>query len=131
MSIYDDDLRYYVRDPIVKELKNLRETFENRAVKAPKIVSEAPEGGAFVRQDSNSAVRVTRLGDDLALMYHFDFAAQTATVMSFQSGELRVTETRKLSEMPSKIVQEAQKAVDSGNKATQHRNICKKTGLNS
>ena len=104
-------LRENLRDPLVEELQKLRKSFTDQAVKAPEIFKTTPKNGDFIRQDANTAVRIKHVGMNLALLYQFDFEAQLAVIMSFQNGQLAATETRKLTDMPVKMVNAAQQAI--------------------
>lgn len=97
--------------PLQKEIDALRHAFDSQAPKLPQALKQAPKDGSFYKFDAQTAVKVKTTGNDLTQMYQFDFDSGLATIMTFQQNRLAATETKKLSEMPAKMLGEAQQAV--------------------
>lgn len=94
-----------------KEIDALRYAFDSQAPKLPQALKQAPKDGSFYKFDAQTAVKAKTIGSDLTQLYQFDFETGLATVMTFQQNRLAATETKKLSEMPAKMVSDAQQAV--------------------
>ncbi|TNE27697.1 MAG: hypothetical protein EP349_08820 [Alphaproteobacteria bacterium] len=98
-------------EPLKKEIAALKYAFESQAPKLPQALKQAPKDGSFYKFDAQTAVKVKTAGSDLTQLYQFDFDTGLATIMTFQQNRLAATETKKLSEMPAKMLGEAQQTV--------------------
>jgi len=122
MSLYDYEIRK-IKDRIVPEVKtlikksaselrdDLTREFRAQQIKKPDIIKNIPHDGAFHRHSKDTAVMVSGVSADITQAYLFNFSTQLATIMTVQNDRVSATETKKLSEMPRKIVNDAQAAL--------------------
>ena len=96
---------------ILQSLENLSEKFSKQA--APDFVTEnlGKQEKGFTYLNTHSAVKVVPQGGNVAQAFIIDFDTQMATIMTLQNGNIQTTETKKLSEMPNKMIYDAQKAL--------------------
>ena len=107
--------------PLQKEIDALKYAFDSQAPRLPQALKQAPKDGSFYKVDAQTAVKVKTTGSDLTQMYQFDFETGLATIMTFQQNRLAASETKKLSEMPAKMLGDAQQVISgksAQNKAT-------------
>lgn len=118
------DAYYYTRrlqDDVEELRKELRRSFQEQADKIdagqitmPDVAAAFQNSGdkeSYRALDDKTALYFRRTGDNLIRMYELDFGLSMATISTIQGQTVTATETRKLSEMPPKMVQEAQKSL--------------------
>ncbi len=91
--------------------KAFTEKLREHRIQAPEIVQQfdnSSDSERYLQQDSNTAIYLKRATNDLIRMYEFDFSMGLTTISSIQQGTVTATETKKISEMPSKFVQKCQ-----------------------
>lgn len=96
--------------------KAFSDKLKEHRIKAPDIVQRfesSSDKERYLKQDSNTAIYLKRATDDLIRMYEFDFSMGLTTISSIQQGTVTATETKKISEMPSKFVQKCQATLGS------------------
>ena len=104
-------IRDIATDPLGKKIDSLQEAFDAQKAKKPWVLTQTPANGKFHKYGENTAVKVKKIAPDMEILFQFDFENGLAMIMTFQQNKLAVTETKKLSEMPPKMVSEAQQAV--------------------
>jgi len=96
--------------PLEEKIDTLQHAFEAQAVKRPWVLTQTPANGKFHKYGTNTAVKIKNIEPDMEILFQFDFDNSLAMIMTFQKNRLVVTETKKMSEMPPKMVAEAQQA---------------------
>lgn len=118
MSIYYSDVRKIeekmlpkIKKIVKQESDDLRDHFDKNAFKMPNAIQNTPKDRQFHKHAGNSALRVNPLGDDVLQVYQFDFETQLATILTVQNNRITATETKKIADMPGKMIQAAQHAI--------------------
>lgn len=98
--------------------KAFAEKLKEQRIKAPEIVQQfdnSSDNERYLQQDSNTAIYLKRATNGLIRMYEFDFSMGLTTISSIQQGTVTATETKKISEMPSKFVQKCRATLGTQN----------------
>jgi len=114
------DASYYIRrvQSDVEDLKDdMRLEFEMQAKKIEEQRTKMPAVAApfeksdkkelYSALDETTALYFRRIGNNMIRMYELDFSLSMATISTIQGQTVTATETKKLSEMPPKMVKEA------------------------
>lgn len=120
------DAYYYTRrvQEDVETLRNdMRRSFQEQAYKIDAQHIDMPSVAAAFKNsgdkefysalDETTALYFRRIGENMIRMYEFDFSLSMATISTIQNETVTATETKKLSEMPPKMVKEAQQYLPS------------------
>jgi hypothetical protein len=127
------DAYYYARrvQDDVETLRNdMRRSFQEQAKKIDAQHIEMPAVAAAFKSsgdkecygalDETTALYFRRVGENMIRMYEFDFGLSMATISTVQGETVTATETRKLSEMPPKMVKEAQQYLPGTSASNRH-----------
>lgn len=110
-STIESAIRDQATKPLGKKIDSLQQAFDAQKITKPWVLTQTPANGKFHKYGENTAVKVKKIEPDMEILFQFDFDNGLAMIMTFQQDKLAVTETKKLSEMPPKMVSEAQQAI--------------------
>ncbi|TNE25967.1 MAG: hypothetical protein EP349_10260 [Alphaproteobacteria bacterium] len=99
-----------LRDDMRRSFKDQAKKIDAQRIEMPAVIVPFKKSGDKERYsalDDTTALYFRRVGDDMLRMYELDFGLSMATISTIQGNTITATETKKLSEMPPKMVKEA------------------------
>jgi|TARA_R110002124_G_scaffold28238_10_gene99903 hypothetical protein len=103
-----------LRDDMRRSFKEQAKKIDAQRIEMPAVAADFKQSGNKERYsalDDTTALYFRRVDDNTLRMYELDFSLSMATISTIQGNTVTATETKKLSEMPPKMVKEAQKCL--------------------
>lgn len=99
-----------LRDDMRRSFKDQAKKIEAQRIQMPEVAVPFKKSGEKERYsalDDTTALYFRRIDSNMMRMYELDFGLSMATISTMQGDTVTATETKKLSEMPPKILKEA------------------------